>query len=257
MIDFDKIWVEKYRPTTLDDIILDKRTLKQVEEFKDEIHSIYVRGSVANGQAIDNFSDIDLIIFLHEQKDSVAKSIQEYQEKTKNTIFKEYPFVTALELGLAPINYVAKHRYEMSFILKHMAICMYGKDLSKNFRKFTKRDFFRVYGHIDGTCDKINKSEIIRRSSYKSLIRSAFYIICDEVDVFTYDLYPIMKMFTKIFPETKKVFKIIMLGAISLEEPKRLNEEDYQEVLTFSKWLNTAIKFKKENYHDLERNIKR
>ena len=66
-----------------------------------------------------------------------------------------------------------------------------------------------------------------------------------------------MKMFTKIFPETKKVFKIIMLGAISLEEPKRLNEEDYQEVLTFSKWLNTAIKFKKENYHDLERNIKR
>ena len=43
MIDFDKIWVEKYRPTTLDDIILDKRTLKQVEEFKDEIPNLKQR----------------------------------------------------------------------------------------------------------------------------------------------------------------------------------------------------------------------
>ena len=33
MVDFDKIWVEKYRPHTLDDIILDERTLSVVKEF--------------------------------------------------------------------------------------------------------------------------------------------------------------------------------------------------------------------------------
>tara|TARA_R100000808_G_scaffold21261_1_gene46003 strand:+ start:5779 stop:6705 length:927 start_codon:yes stop_codon:yes gene_type:complete len=50
MIDFDKIWVEKYRPTALDDIILDERTLKQVEEFKDEIPNLLFVGSPGTGK---------------------------------------------------------------------------------------------------------------------------------------------------------------------------------------------------------------
>ena len=50
MIDFDKIWVEKYRPATLDDIILDERTLKQVEEFKDEIPNLLFVGNPGTGK---------------------------------------------------------------------------------------------------------------------------------------------------------------------------------------------------------------
>ena len=50
MVDFDKIWVEKYRPTTLDDIILDERTLKQVEEFKDEIPNLLFVGNPGTGK---------------------------------------------------------------------------------------------------------------------------------------------------------------------------------------------------------------
>ena len=40
MIDFDKIWVEKYRPAKLEDIILDQRTLNIVKEFKNEIPNL-------------------------------------------------------------------------------------------------------------------------------------------------------------------------------------------------------------------------
>ena len=50
MVDFDKIWVEKYRPATLDDIILDERTLKQVEEFKDEIPNLLFVGNPGTGK---------------------------------------------------------------------------------------------------------------------------------------------------------------------------------------------------------------
>ena len=50
MIDFDKIWVEKYRPAKLDDIILDERTLKVVREFKDEIPNLLFVGSPGTGK---------------------------------------------------------------------------------------------------------------------------------------------------------------------------------------------------------------
>ena len=50
MVDFDKIWVEKYRPTTLDDIILDERTLKQVKEFKEEIPNLLFVGNPGTGK---------------------------------------------------------------------------------------------------------------------------------------------------------------------------------------------------------------
>ena len=50
MIDFDKIWVEKYRPAKLDDIILDKRTLKIVKEFKNEIPNLLFVGNPGTGK---------------------------------------------------------------------------------------------------------------------------------------------------------------------------------------------------------------
>ena len=48
MVDFDKIWVEKYRPQTLDDIILDEETLRVVKEFKSEIPNILFVGNISS-----------------------------------------------------------------------------------------------------------------------------------------------------------------------------------------------------------------
>ena len=50
MIDFDKIWVEKYRPHKLDDLILDERSLKVVSQFKDEIPNLLFVGSPGTGK---------------------------------------------------------------------------------------------------------------------------------------------------------------------------------------------------------------
>ena len=50
MVDFDKIWVEKYRPKTLDDIILDDRTLSIIKEFKNEIPNLLFVGNPGTGK---------------------------------------------------------------------------------------------------------------------------------------------------------------------------------------------------------------
>jgi DNA polymerase III delta prime subunit len=50
MIEFDKIWVEKYRPTKLDDLILDEGSLRVVSQFKEEIPNLLFVGSPGTGK---------------------------------------------------------------------------------------------------------------------------------------------------------------------------------------------------------------
>ena len=50
MVEFDKIWVEKYRPSKLDDLILDASSLRVVSQFKDEIPNLLFVGSPGTGK---------------------------------------------------------------------------------------------------------------------------------------------------------------------------------------------------------------
>ena len=50
MIEFDKIWVEKYRPSKLKDLILDNKTLSVVKEFKNEIPNLLLVGNPGTGK---------------------------------------------------------------------------------------------------------------------------------------------------------------------------------------------------------------
>ncbi len=50
MIEFDKIWVEKYRPTKLDDVILDEASLRIVSQFEEEIPNLLFVGNPGTGK---------------------------------------------------------------------------------------------------------------------------------------------------------------------------------------------------------------
>ena len=49
-IDFKGIWCERYRPTKLDDLILDEASLRVVSQFKDEIPNLLFVGSPGTGK---------------------------------------------------------------------------------------------------------------------------------------------------------------------------------------------------------------
>ena len=50
MVEFDKIWVEKYRPHKLEDLILDDKSLRIVKQFKGEIPNLLFVGSPGTGK---------------------------------------------------------------------------------------------------------------------------------------------------------------------------------------------------------------
>lgn len=50
MVDFKGIWCERYRPTKLDDLILDEQSLKVVSQIKDEIPNFLFVGNPGTGK---------------------------------------------------------------------------------------------------------------------------------------------------------------------------------------------------------------
>jgi DNA polymerase III delta prime subunit len=50
MIDFKKIWVELYRPSKLDDLILDDQSLRVIQQIDDEIPNFLFVGSPGTGK---------------------------------------------------------------------------------------------------------------------------------------------------------------------------------------------------------------
>ena len=50
MIEFNKIWVEKYRPNKLADVILDEASLRVVSQFEEEIPNLLFVGNPGTGK---------------------------------------------------------------------------------------------------------------------------------------------------------------------------------------------------------------
>jgi len=59
---FNGIWCEKYRPHTLNDIILDDRTLDIIKGFKSEIPNLLFVGNPGTGKCLDGEEELLLYV---------------------------------------------------------------------------------------------------------------------------------------------------------------------------------------------------
>ena len=79
MLDFNKIWVEKFRPTTLDDIILSERNKDIVRGFVDEIPNLLFVGTPGTGKCLDGDEVIEVYV-----DDEEYQKIHNYLKKKTN-----------------------------------------------------------------------------------------------------------------------------------------------------------------------------
>jgi predicted nucleotidyltransferase len=100
--------------------------------LKDNLHSVYIYGSVARKTASPGRSNIDVIVVTHR-----------HFEAQKTTIFntlrwrfkKDYPFVTDVSIETALVEEVASldSLFSWGFLLRHCSVCVYGPDLAECF----------------------------------------------------------------------------------------------------------------------------
>ena len=216
------------------------------KHFGNHLHSVYIRGSVAKGEAIEDVSDIDSFAVVTLPYGVIDTSWS--REFTKE-LTEQFPFIVDVEIGAIPLEELNTHKGDR-IMIKTQSICVYGSNLADTLPQL--KPGIETAQHIKGIEGEINKTrewlqeertdeEIERRCTWimKRIIRSGFELVMERSQKYTRDLYPCYEGFSDYYPEKKEeMYKALEL-AINPTADKRviLNVLD-----NFGDWLTREIK---------------
>ena len=137
--------------------------------FPQQLHSVYVYGSVARGEAVVFKSDLDLIAMFDGQLSSVK--LAEFKKITGELSHKYRTLVRDVGIAVAYYDYTVdpSNYYENAF-LKELCVCIYGEDLGERFGpyKLTSEIAIRFNGDIcEALTRTLNRLEIASDEDFK------------------------------------------------------------------------------------------
>ncbi len=186
-------------------------------KFADQMHSIYIYGSIATGEAKLKKSDLDvLVVFKKKPSPKLKSQIENVSEK----LSKEYKtFVREVGIALSDVKEVHADTYGWGCFMKHLCVDIYGENLSAKLAKFKPTE--RVAQAFNGDCKKVVESAIkklsanlskedvqkICSSTMRKIVRTGFSLVMDQEKSWTTDLEKSYLVFAKYYPEQKAKMK--------------------------------------------------
>ncbi len=192
-------------------IIIDETLAFYKTHFKENLHSIYLRGSVAKGEAIPHISDLDTFAITYSKvsKKELMNRIAFWEEMSV-----KYPYLNGIEIHFESIDKIMSSE-RAQFLLQTQCICIYGKDLRIELPKFGIGEW--AYAHsndIQKGVDEVKawlkeehtEKELKEVCSWimKRMVRIGFELVMEKEQCFTRDLYPCYELFSKNYPNKDK-----------------------------------------------------
>lgn len=216
-----------------------------VEAYKrhcgDQLHGIYLRGSVARGAAVSGVSDVDSYAYT-KQEDGIDKSWTKEEEKI---LLVRYPFAEGIEFAIDPIKFAKEDK-----VMLAQSICLYGTDLTKGVAKLKPGRDMVVHvltlgdrlEWFEKRLQKIESDEEIKKACVwlmKTFLRSGFELAMARSKTYTRDLYPCYETFSQYYPELEpKMHEFLYLALNPIA-----NKETLRGMATeFGEWLQKEAK---------------
>jgi len=217
---------------------------------RDKLINIYVRGSVAKGQAVDRVSDLDTFAFIEDplisdpnEYKAIFNSYKETIEEYKEELEQKYNFISDIEFLIHP-----KIRVPKEFIMLSQSVCVFGdpfeipklkpgKDLASH-----SRGFERFLNELEAFFARDTSDERNRMKCawvMKRFLRTGFEICMERSGRYTRDLYKCYETFIEYYPEKEPQMSEILELAIN---PTSDKQKIKQVVSNFGPWLVEEIK---------------
>jgi len=210
-----------------------------LNEFGENIHSIYMCGSIPKGTAKPYKSDADFTILCEDSKDIDRSKLISLKEK----ILEVFPFVTKIDTTVCTLDDVRNKPNEWGFWVKIICVNIYGIDfgevvppivISKQFildlNSETKDAINRVNDALIKTTN--NKMQLRYIKGYsKRLIRALYSLILLDVGVWQDDITEMKNSiirFSDISPTlVEYLYKCYLNSDIAVKEFKEKADEVY------------------------------
>lgn len=213
-----------------------------VSGWGDALHSVYVRGSVANGFAVENVSDLDSFAVFREGRFD-GPSAETWEERAARDLQERFPFVAGFELICAPFERAIDRENPDAFITKVESACVCGEDLAakiEGYRPGPEMAFQTRYfrRHLDVFASEYPlESEQDQPETLAWLLRRflrlGMELVMDREQRFTRDLYPCYQSFAKHYPQKQgEMYRALELAVNPISSPEA---EDFAR--NFGEWL--------------------
>jgi len=209
-------------------------------KWLDDIHSIYIRGSIAKGTAVDYFSDIDSIAVFKAERFQATDAcnraeVKAWTKLVENQLGTSYPFVAGLETELVPIKNILGGNHPYRFAIKIESSCIHGHNLAEQITPFKINHeiafgvgkihlriekFLSAYTEEDDHGKKLWMAWLMRR-----YLRLGMQLVMQDEQLYTRDLFLCYESFAKYYPsQTANMYHALELA---------INPKIVQEAITF------------------------
>jgi uncharacterized protein len=180
------------------------------------IHSIYLCGSIGVGKAIPHKSDADFTIVV---KSALSNTDYKKIEEIKFSLLKIYSFIPKIDSPVCTVADVINKPYEWGFWIKVVCVCISGKDLGETIPPlYPCIDLIRGLNTdtgpmIEDLTEKLiqtrEKKLLIRycRKLSRKLIRALFTLVIVKEQTWTDNIKKSIRFLIDNYPGNKKMIK--------------------------------------------------
>ena len=225
--------------------IADQLILAYQKQFGKKLHSVYVRGSVARGQAIDGISDVDSMALVLLDKEQIKNGWRKVVGREIETLF---PFCAGVELVVCPLQSLQTDAV-LRLMLKTQSVCVFGEDISPQLPKMKLgRD---TIVHAFKLKNTLRTAELFLQTHHgtkavkqkcrwimKMLLRTGCELVMERSGKYTRDLYPCYQLFSALYPNHQsEMYRVLTYALFPTDDAKEI----LKLLKGFGTWLGGEV----------------
>lgn len=212
------------------------------DHYSSNLHSAYVRGSVAKGEAIEGVSDIDTFAVVSLPSEAIDRS---WVKDFKVNFSRVYPYIEDAEIQMYSLEDF-ENRKGLHILIKTQSICLYGTSLESSIHSFKPgRSTIQHAQHLEEEIEEAivflkersqTREDVKTECAWimKRILRTGFELVMERSGKYTRDLYPCYKGFASYYPDREREMYHVLKMAVCPTENK-------DEVVTLLENINTWI----------------